>query len=182
MTYHMYAYCLFCETQKCTTIAALIERTMGVHCFSPTIIQRKWVKGVCEEKQHLWLPGYVFLYSEKPLTDPIRFPGVLRTLGNGELQGEDLAFANMLYEHKGIMGIIHLAEVGQYCTVDDPLWQKMKGKVIKIDKGRKRCCVEFCFDNIQRTVWLGYELVQPITKQEIPAEGKSSSTQPLLSI
>ncbi len=63
------------------------------------------------------------------------------------------------------MGIIHLIEEGQYCTVKDPLWQKIEGKVIKIDRGRKRCCVEFTFDNMRRTVWLGYELIRPINEE-----------------
>lgn len=161
----MHAYCLFCETQKCNTVATLIERTMGIRCFSPEIIQRKWTKGVCEEKHHPWLPGYVFLYTDEPLDQPIRMPGIIRRLGDGELKNEDLAFANMLYDHNGVMGTIHLAEVGQYCTVDDPLWKKMEGKVIKIDRGRKRCCVEFTFDSIKRTVWLGYELIQ-LAKEE----------------
>ena len=157
----IYAYCLFCETQKCNTVASLIERTLGIRSFSPQIIQRKWVKGVCEEQHHPWLPGYVFLYTEDKLKGRITYPGIIRMLGNGELQNEDLAFANMLYDHNGVMGTIHLVEEGQYCTVNDPLWQKMEGRVIKIDRGRKRCCVEFTFDNSRRTVWLGYELIRP---------------------
>ena len=162
----IHAYCLFCETQKCKTIAAMIERTQDIRCISPEIIQRKWTKGVCEEKRHDWLPGYVFLYTEEPLTESLRIPGIIRRLGDGELQNEDLAFANMLYEHQGVMGTIHLAEVGQYCTVSDPLWQKMEGKVIKIDRGRKRCCVEFTFDQVKRTVWLGYELIQLVKEEQ----------------
>lgn len=162
--YH--AYCLFCETQKCQTIAALIERMMEIRCISPQIIQRKWVKGQCEEKRHPWLPGYVFLYSEDPITESLHFPGVIRLLGNGELRDKDLAFANMLYERDGTLGTIRLIEVGQHCTVDDPIWQKMEGKVIKIDRGRKRCCVEFSFDEIQRTVWLGYEMIRPPKQYE----------------
>ena len=157
----MHSYCYFCETQKCSTIASLIERTLGYRCISPEIIQRKWVKGVCEEKRHPWLPGYIFHYTEEPLDNPIHLPGIIRRLGDGELKNEDLAFANMLYEHQGIMGTIHLVEVGQYCKVDDPLWQKIEGKVVKIDRGRRRCCVEFVFDNTVRNVWLGYELIQP---------------------
>ena len=93
-------------------------------------------------------------------------PGIIRRLGDGELKDEDLAFANMLYERNGIMGTIHLSEVGQHCTVSDPLWQKMEGKVIKIDRGRKRCCVEFTFDGVRRSVWLGYDLIQPKEKDE----------------
>ena len=109
--YH--AYCLFCETQKCPTIAAIIERKMGIRCISPQIIQRKWIKGKCEEKRHPWLPGYVFLYSEDPINESLHFPGVIRLLGNGELQNEDLAFANMLFERDGTLGTIQLVEVGQ---------------------------------------------------------------------
>lgn len=163
----MYAYCYFCETQKCSTIAALIQSLLNETCFSPQIIQRKWVKGVCEEKRHDWLPGYIFLYTKEPLKESLQIPGIIRRLGNGELNNEDLAFANMLYECNGIMRMIHLAEEGQYCTVDDALWQKMEGKVIKIDRGRKRCCVEFIFDGVHRTVWLGYELIQFKEKEKI---------------
>ena len=107
------------------------------------------------------LPGYIFLYPEEPLERLICIPGIIRTLGNGALQGEDLAFATMLKEHNGILGIIHLAEIGERCTITDPLWQKAEGKVIKIDRGRKRCCVEFTFDDVRRTVWLGYDLIEP---------------------
>ena len=157
---NIHAYCLFCETQKCQTITTLIEHTTGIRCIFPQIIQRKWIKGHCEEKRHPWLPGYIFLYSEEPITESLRFPGVIRLLGNGELQNEDLAFSNMLYERDGILGTIQLAEVGQHCTINDPLWQKMDGKIIKIDRGRKRCCIEFEFDQARRTVWLGYSLIQ----------------------
>lgn len=159
---NIHTYCLFCETQKCKAIACIIEHKYGIRSISPVIIQRKWTKGICEEKRHSWLPGYIFLYSDEPLKNPIYVSGIIRRLGDDELQGTDLAFANMLYEHEGVMGTIHLVEVDQYCTVEDPLWQKMKGKVIKIDRGRKRCCVEFTFDSINRTVWLGYELIQPL--------------------
>ena len=97
---------------------------------------------------------------------PIHLPCIIRRLGDGELQNEDKAFADMLYDHNGIMGTIHLAEVGQYCIVDDPLWKKMEGKVIKVDRGRKRCCIEFTFDQTRRTVWLGYEMIKLIEEDK----------------
>ena len=132
----------------------------NIRCISPAIIQRKWTKGICEEIRHSWLPGYIFLYSEDPLQKKIQYPGIIRMLGNGELQNEDLAFANMLYEHNGVMGTIHLIEEGQYCTINDPVWKEMEGKVIKIDRGRRRCCIEFTFEQTKRNVWLGYELIK----------------------
>ena len=162
----IHAYCLFCETQKCKMIANVIEHSMGTRCIFPEIIQRKWTKGICEEKHHPWLPGYVFLYTDEPITERIQVSGSIRMLGNDELRNEDLAFATMLYERDGVMGTIRLTEIGQYCTVEDPLWKKMEGKVIKIDRGRRRCCVEFTFDQVRRTVWLGYELIKPIKSEK----------------
>lgn len=156
----MPAYCLFCETQKCATIVKIIQRIWDIPCISPQVIQRKWVKGIPREVRHAMLPGYIFLYPEEPLDKPIRMPGIIRTLGNGELQGEDLAFANMLKGQNGIIGAIRLAEEGDRCIVDDPFWQKMEGRVIKVDRGRKRCCVEFIFDEVKRSVWLGYSIVR----------------------
>ena len=156
----LYMYCLFCETQKCTIVALTIERKYGIQAISPEIIQRKWVKGVCEEKRHNWLPGYVFLYSETPLTHRFVIPGIIRWLGKGELQYEDEAFARMIYEKGGVLGTLKLADIGDRCVIDDPLWAKMEGIVTKIDRGRKRCRVEFIFDNLRRSVWLGYEMIR----------------------
>lgn len=166
----MPAYCLFCETQKCATIARIVERSWNIPCISPQIIQRKWVKGFPQEVHHSMLPGYIFLYPEVPLEKNIHIPGIIRTLGNGKLQDTDLAFANMLKEHNGVIGTIRLVEEGESCIVDDPLWKKMEGRVIKVDRGRKRCCVEFTFDNIRRTVWLGYDIIQPIQAEKSLSE------------
>ena len=54
----MYAYCFFCETQRCKKISELIRKNYDYTCFAPQIIQRKWVKGVPTEEMHDWLPGY----------------------------------------------------------------------------------------------------------------------------
>lgn len=108
------------------------------------------------------LPGYIFLYPEDPLEKQIKLPGIIRMLGDGELKNEDLAFATMIKEQNGVIGTIRLAKEGDQCKVIDPLWEKMEGKVIKIDRERKRCCVEFTFDTVRRTVWLGYDLILPI--------------------
>ena len=36
----------------------------------------------------------------------------------------------------------------------------IQGKVVKMDFGRKRCCIEFEFDEVRRTIWVGYEMVR----------------------
>ena len=90
-TDRMYAYCLFCETQRCKTIAYLLER-FGVveRAFSPQIIKRARVKGKYVDKPYDLLPGYVFLFSETPLEDFAHFygiKGILRRIGDPEKSG-----------------------------------------------------------------------------------------------
>ena len=157
----MHAYCLFCETRKCRSIARVIERDYHIRCISPRVIQRKWVSGQCLEECHDWLPGYVFLYSETAIVPNFRISGILRWLGRDELKNQDLAFAEALYRVDGVMGTIRLAQVGDRCVISDPVWAGMRGVITKIDRGRRRCCVEFEFAGDMRSVWLGYDMVRP---------------------
>ena len=156
----MHAWCLFCETQRCAAIAALIEKTMGIRCINPRVIQRKWVKGKALEVSHPWLPGYLFLYTENALFSRPDIDGIIRLLGEGELTGQDRAFAEMLYQRDGVLGTIRLAEEGDRCRINDPLWESMEGRIRKIDRGRKRALVSFEFDSVLRSVWMGYEIIE----------------------
>lgn len=155
----VFAFCLFCETQRCKTIAEYIFKSYSYICFSPKIIQRKWIKGVIQEEYHDLLPGYVFLYTENPQIPNFGIDGIIRCLGNGPLTGQDRAFAEMLYKRNGVIGIIPLVREGELCRINDPAWEDIQGKVIKMDHGRKRCCVEYEFNQIRREVWVGYEIV-----------------------
>lgn len=156
----MHTYCLFCETNRCSAIADLISRNFNCHCISPKIIQRKWVEGVPTEESHDWLPGYIFLYSEEKINPYFPISGIIRWLGNGELIGNDLQFAEILYQRDGIIGNIVVAQEEDLCVIADSSWRDMQGRIIKMDRGRKRCCVEFEFDGIVRTIWVGYEMVE----------------------
>ena len=156
----MYAYCLFCETQRCRPIAEYISRSYGYECISPRIIQRKWIKGKMTEESHDWLPGYVFLYAEEPILPRFNIDGIIRCLGNRELSGSDLSFAEMIYHHDGVMGTVSLIQEGDFCRINDSAWKEMSGRVIKMDHERKRCCIEFEFDGLRRTVWAGYEIME----------------------
>ena len=156
----MHAYCLFCETQRCDQIAELIRIRYGYTSFSPKILQRKWVKGVPTEEWHRWLPGYLFFYTDEPIYPHFDLQGIIRCLGKGELTGRDLAFAEMIYHKQGIMGTVPLIQEGDRCSIKDPAWAEMQGKVIKMDRGRKRCCIEFEFDGLTRTIWAGYEIME----------------------
>ena len=161
----LHAYCLFCETQRCGLIADYISRNYGYPCFSPQIIQRKWIKGTLSEEAHQWLPGYLFLYSESVIVPRFDIAGIIRCLGNGELTGSDLVFADMIYQRNGIIGTVPLIREGDRCRISDPAWTEMAGRVIKVDRERKRCCIEFEFDGVMRTLWAGYEYTESKAEQ-----------------
>ena len=162
----LYAYCFFCETQRCKVIADLIRKDYGYTCFAPQIIQRKWVRGIPTEEPHDWLPGYVFVYSPEKIIPRFPIDGIIRCLGNEELYGQDREFAEMLYQKNGVIGSVPLLQDGARCFVADPSWQGMQGTVIKMDRGRRRCCLEFVFDEVRRTIWVGYEMLQPETENK----------------
>ena len=156
---------MFCETQRCRQIAAIITKDFGYQCICPQIVQRKWIRGIATEVNHDWLPGYLFLYSEQQIQTKMNIRGIVRFLGNGELQGQDLSFAEMIYRRRGIMGAISLLQKGDKCSVADPAWEDIHGKVVKMDFGRKRCCIEFEFDGIKRKIWVGYEMIQQFSRK-----------------
>ncbi|MCR5565543.1 MAG: hypothetical protein K6F61_01725 [Clostridiales bacterium] len=159
----MYAYCLFCETQRCKKIAEYINRNYGCLCISPQIIQKKWVKGVPKEESHDWLPGYLFVYTRERIIPRFDISGIIRCLGNTELSGQDLAFAEMIRLRKGVIGgVVLVHEEGARCRINDPAWEGFFGRVIKMDRGRQRCCIEFEFDGTPHTVWVGYEITEII--------------------
>lgn len=158
----VYAYCLFCETKRCRIIAEYINKNYGYHCISPQIIQRKWIKGIPAEENHDWLPGYIFIYTQERITPRFDISGIIRCLGNKELAGQDYAFAELIHQNNGVIGFIPLIQEGAYCRLNDPAWNGIHGRIIKMDRGRQRCCVEFEFDGVSHTIWAGYEITEII--------------------
>ena len=136
----MYAYCLFCLTQRCRTIAKLMEIRGVDRAFSPQIMHRHRKKGENKRLMHDLLPGYVFLYNEERLTDYTLFcgmDGVIRRVGRRddgyELEGPDLDFAMKLLEKDGVVGGMSLCKVGEEVRLTDPLFIGCQGKVTEID-------------------------------------------------
>ena len=163
----MVCYCIFCVTQKTSQILEELSSgniIPGLTVLQPKIVQRKWIRKNATEEIHDYLPGYLFLYTKEQIQPRFDISGIIRCLGNSELNGQDLAFAEMIYQKKGVMGIISLMCDGERCRINDPAWEQIHGKVIRMDKGRKRCCIEFEFDGIKRSIWAGYEIV--LTEQD----------------
>ena len=169
----MYAYCLFCLTQRCKVIARLMEIRGAARAFSPQIIRKQRKQGENIKKQFDLLPGYVFIYSEERLTDYRLFygmDGVIRRVGRTEqgyeLAGPDLDFAMKLLEKDGVVGGMTACHVGDSVTLEDPLFSGCEGEVVAIDYRKERAKVAFVFDNAKREIWVSLDGVKHLSAPE----------------
>ena len=163
----MYFYCIFCATVKCTLVASAIRQRYGLTAFSPRIIQRKWIKGACFEEEKPYLPGYVFVCSEAPITDfnEIRMmEGVIRCLGQRSegyrLQGDDLRFARMLYENGGVIGIMKTYREGDRVKLVKQMMGGFDTRITRLDPRKGRAQLEYEFDGSSYKVWVGYDMIE----------------------
>ena len=163
----MYAYCLFCQTQRCEVIAKLMEIRGVDRAFSPHIIRKQRKQGVNVERRFDLLPGYVFIYNKDRLTDYRLFygmNGVIRRVGRREdgyeLEGSDLDFAMKLLEKDGLVGTMKICRVGDEVTLEDPLFSGCQGQVTEIDYRKERAKVEFMFDRNSCCTWIAVDDVR----------------------
>ncbi len=169
----MHCYCAYCASQKGKPVAETLEAMGAGKALLPRIIQRKWIKGKAYEEVHDYLPGYVFLYTEEPIPDflPIwGIPSLLRLLGDPEcgfeLYGSDRAFAEMLLDADGTIGILKAVEVGNRVLLDKALFGDFEGEIVRLDRGRKRAEIEFDFDGKKQRVWCGVEIIKKVVDEE----------------
>lgn len=176
----MYAYCLFCLTQRCRIIAKLMEIRGVDRAFSPQIINTYRKQGENKKRSKDLLPGYIFIYSEERLTDYRLFygmDGVIRRVGRRddgyELEGPDLDFAMQLLEKDGMVGAMKICREGDNVILEDPLFNGVQGRVTKIDWRKERARVDFVFEKNPCHVWVSLENVKNLKK---PEEGQDAVT------
>lgn len=157
----MYAYCLFCDTQRCKTIASNIERNTEYRAFSPQIIKRQRKEGINQEIYYDLFPGYVFLYSETKINefkDLLIIDGVIRLLGETEngycLTGGDRDFALQLLRKNGVIGVFKALRIGDKVVLDDPTFFGCEGRITKIDYRKQRARVDFTFSKMNCYMWI----------------------------
>ena len=135
----MYAYCLFCRTQRCSRIAQLLEIRGVDRAFSPKILSKQRKQGQNYDRERDLLPGYVFIFSGERLVDYETFAGidgVIRRVGRTEtgyeLEGADREFAFGLLEKDGKVGALKMVKVGEVyaaCTVEKGCRLKLNADV-----------------------------------------------------
>lgn len=163
----MYAYCLFCNTQKCKDAAENLRLKYGYEVFIPRIKQRHWVKGEAHEVERDFLPSYLFVYSETPIENPKQLQReyyVLRCLGAPEnnyvLQDSNLAFAEMLYNCGGTIGFLKAYQEGDRVRLVEGALGGLEGEIIKLDRHKGRAQIQYQFDGAVYKTWVGYDMIQ----------------------
>ena len=162
----MYHYCIFCLTQRAAVVQRLLEIIGNYKVISPKVEQRHWKEGKPLEKSYACLPGYLFIYSEQPITDFVTLRslnGVIRQLGTEatgfQLTGKDYDFSKMLLGNDGIISAQKVHQVGERIELCDGLLKGMSGRITKVDRQYKRMQVVFMFDGMERKVWTGYDVI-----------------------
>ena len=165
----MYAYCLFCRTQRCSRIAQLLEIRGVDRAFSPKILSKQRKQGQNYDRERDLLPGYVFIFSAERLGGYETFAGidgVIRRVGRTEtgyeLEGADREFAFGLLEKDGKVGALKMVQVGEKVRLEHSLFDGSEGVVTKIDYRKERARVEFRFDGNDCHAWIAVDGIRPL--------------------
>ena len=160
----LYAYCLFCRTQRCTRIAQLLEIRGIARAFSPKILSKQRKQGQNYDRERDLLPGYVFLFREDRLINYDMFAGidgVIRRVGRTEsgyeLEGPDRDFAFGLLEKDGKVGALKMVAVGETVRLEDTLFDGSEGVITKIDYRKERARVDFRFEGNACHTWVAID-------------------------
>ena len=163
----LYVYCLYCQTNRCDRIASLLELRGAKKAFSPKNVCSFRKEGKLVDKAYPMLPGYVFFYMDQPIENSsivFGINGVIRWLGDREtgrqLIGEDYDFAVDLFERNGRLDSLTLIQEGERIWPKDPLFSGHHGKVVKVDRRKRRAKIQFTFDGQEREVWLGCDILE----------------------
>ena len=178
----MYVYCLFCQTQKCRSVAYALEQRGIPRAFSPRIINRQRVKGKNLDVTFDLLPGYVFVYTDEKLNafDAFRgVTGIIRRLGDAEsgyaLTGTDYDFAMRLYRKDGLVGHMTVFKIGDEVRLDDPLFAGCQGRITRLDVKKQRARVDYQFANMSCHAWIACDLITAVDKPEEKPENETKT-------
>lgn len=166
--------CLFCrrmEEQK--VVRYITEHALGESIYpqkkEPFCRQGEW-----RDVVKPLLPGYVFVYSEKPypMQRLLNIDGVLRCLTygpedkEGYLTGKDHQFALWLLQNGGVADKLKAIQEGGYVRIVDGLLKDYNGKVEKVKKQKRMAYVSLQIAGTPLHVWMGYECLDP--EQSLP--------------
>lgn len=160
-------YCIFCRSgQERSVVSRLKGSYPEMEALAPLRIVPEKRDGKWTDREHVLLPGYVFVYAlgRLPVGIKQKEPHIYRLLDYDEdmrsLFGEDREYAMWLLRHHGqIVPSKVLCQGDEVTVVDGPL-KDCQGTIKKLDKHKRRAWISFKFAGEIRTVSLGVEFLQ----------------------
>lgn len=159
-----HAYCLFCRTGAENRLKdEIVTRFPSIHALIAVQEKHKIVDKRYEVDRRIFLPGYLFLYTEEELDFEmlLRIEDIYRILGDEtnahELQGSDRAFANWLLENNGVIGISRIRIVENKVQILSGPMKHFSKKILKLDKHTKNARIRMDFLGKASDIWLAFE-------------------------
>jgi transcription termination/antitermination protein NusG len=176
------SYCIFCRSGSERSIAAVINgQDNPFTAISPRRVVRENRKGKWVTRDMSLLPGYVFLYTEeerpnvkvhaKDLYRILQYESGIRSLQDGDEQ-----YALWVYRNHGKIGISRLIDSGDQVTVIDGPLKDCHGKILRIDKHKRRAIVEFEIFEKKRQVSLSVETLHAHPPETLAGEQTGDGT------
>jgi transcriptional antiterminator NusG len=157
-------YCIFCKSRSEDILAEKIAKlTPQIEALIPVRTLQQKKNGIWVSTQQHLIPGYIFLYVKEDMSfrDIKQLMDVYRVLDYGEESKElvdaDYQYAMWIYRHCGNIKPFKIVLEGSTIkVVDGPLMEGI-GKIVRIDRHKRRAWVEFDFHGKKHTVSLSIE-------------------------
>lgn len=158
------AYCVMCRTgSEHLAVQSINQSYSDVTALAPLKTIPEKHRGQWQSRDQILLPGYIFIYTDGELPHDLRqktnhlYKVLQYERGIRALTGSDADYAMWVFKHHGKIELSTvLVEGGQIKVVSGPLLD-FEGKIVKLDKHKRRAWVEFDFDGQKKTVCVGAE-------------------------
>lgn len=176
---YSYVRCLFCLTGYENEIVQIINaEQLGIALF-PTKVKRFKSKGQWEEVNKPLFPGYVFVYSQNPypLNVYYRFKQVIKPLRynddlEGYLKGNDLRFAQWIWEQQGKLEALKAIRVGDRVEIVDGIFRNLNGRVLALDKRKQAARIELNVVGGIKQIWMSFVYLEESTRNNLNLDEK----------
>ncbi len=174
------SYCLFVRSGSEGEVVSSINKGMdGIRALAPKRSMQEKRSGKWIQRNLPLLPGYVFVYelNERKEFDKKYISGknkisnakirknenIYKLLnyedGGFELQGGDRDYALWLYRNHGLISSSMILEDGDGIRVLEGPLKDCKGRIVRLDRHKRRAVVEFDFDGSCRRVNLAADII-----------------------
>jgi transcription antitermination factor NusG len=162
-----YCYCVQVHAVEQFSVIKRILLFFPCKVINPIINRRIWIGKEYRIVTCLLMPGYIFLFSIERM-EPYTLgsiQGVSKILqySNGAyaLTDGDEEFARWLLKYNGTIGLSHAVKEGDWVNViQGPLADKA-GKIVLMNRKRKRAKVELVFSHSTWHAWLDFDFIEP---------------------